>query len=196
MREMILAFCFMAGCSPFPPAVVRSETAVVESPSSCDCAPATSSLVPEATLSDHAGRFVLVLTGEDDRFPERVVHGTLVLLHQTLNLTAYSGVSNPLYGYADIDLMSVGAYRVGDPGSKNMQAPGVLVLEYDRGGERVIILRFGSEANRRDRVRYDGAYTVLEVQRIDEGGFVGSWRSGLGLTRASGCFCAVRIPSH
>ena len=68
------------------------------------------------------------------------------------------------------------------------------MLESDRYGRRVITLRLGSDANRRDLVRYDGAYTVLTVNGIDANGFSGSWRSGLQLSRTSGYFCAKLLP--
>ncbi len=102
----------------------------------------------------------------------------------------------PLYGFTDIDPESVGAHRVGDPGSRDPSAPGVLVLERVEYGRPIITLRLGSDANRKDLVRYDGEYTVLSVSSIDEDGFTGTWRSGggLGWSTTTGYFCARKLP--
>lgn len=104
--------------------------------------------------------------------------------------------STPLYGFTDVDLESVGAHRVGDPGSRDPSAPGVLVLEREEYGRRIITVRLGSDANRKDLVRYDGTYTALSVRNIDEEGFAGSWRSGggLGFSVTTGYFCAREVP--
>ncbi len=144
-------------------------------------------LVPDSTGTDH-----------------RVVSGLLTLRLQmqesdpTQESDSTSDPSTPLYGFTDIDLEAVGAHRVGDPGSRDPSAPGVLVLEREEYGRRVITLRLGSNANRRDVVRYDGAYTVLRVRQSDEDGFAGSWRSGSGsgldLSVTTGHFCAWKVP--
>ena len=156
---------------------------------------ATSEYLPaNASLSDRAGQYRLTLVEVVDETSNRSALGTLTLRRQTQDLDSLLDVSTPLYGYSDINLRSVGAYRVGDPSRQDPKTPGVLVLESDRTGQRVITLRFGSEANRRDVVRYDGAYTVLNVQKIHENGFIGSWRSGLRLSVVSGYFCAEQIP--
>ncbi|MDE2729696.1 MAG: hypothetical protein OXI19_16840 [Gemmatimonadota bacterium] len=107
-----------------------------------------------------------------------------------------SDPSTPLYGFTDIDPESVGAHRVGDPGSRDPSAPGVLVLERVEYGRSIITLRLGSDANRKDLVRYDGEYTVLSVSIIDEDGFAGTWRSGggLGWSTTTGYFCARNLP--
>ncbi|MYB61857.1 MAG: hypothetical protein F4X69_10820 [Gemmatimonadetes bacterium] len=107
-----------------------------------------------------------------------------------------SDLSTPLYGFTDVDPESVGAHRVGDPGSRDPSAPGVLVLERVEYGRSIITLRLGSHANRKDLVRYDGEYTVLSVSSIDEDGFTGTWRSGggLGWSTTTGYFCARKLP--
>ena len=101
--------------------------------------------------------------------------------------------STPLYGFTDVDLRAVGAYRVGDPASKNPNAPGALVLESLHDGKRRILLRLGADANRRDEMLFDGAFTVLEVHKISGDGFTGNWRSGARLSRTGGYFCARRL---
>jgi hypothetical protein len=40
--------------------------------------------------------------------------------------------------------------------------------------------------------RFDGSYTVLEVQQVTEAGFAGTWRSGVGLEQSAGYFCAAK----
>ena len=96
--------------------------------------------------------------------------------------------SLPLYGTAEVDFASVGATAPGDAGSSDPLSPGVLVIQRPGG----VMLRVGSEANRRGVRRFDGGYTVLQVQRITEAGFAGSWRSAVGLEESGGHFCAVK----
>jgi hypothetical protein len=94
----------------------------------------------------------------------------------------------PWYGSTAIDLESVGAIAPGDPESTDPASPGVLVIE--RPGR--VLLRMGSEANRRGMRRFDGAFTVMEVRQVTDSGFAGTWRSGVGLEESGGHFCAVR----
>jgi hypothetical protein len=96
--------------------------------------------------------------------------------------------SFPLYGMAEVDFTAVGATAPGDPRSSDPLSPGVLVITRPGG----VILRVGSEANRRGARRFDGAYTVLQVQQVRDDGFAGTWRSGVGLEQSGGHFCAVK----
>ena len=102
----------------------------------------------------------------------------------------------PLYGWTDLDPEEVGAQRVGDPASRALEAPGVLVLADTEAtgpsGDRPVTLRLGSQANRSDMIRFDGAYTALYVRWIDRDAFGGEWASGVQGPEASGSFCAVR----
>lgn len=94
----------------------------------------------------------------------------------------------PLYGTADLDFAAVGASVPGDPGAADPLGPGVLVIERPGG----VMLRLGSEANRRGLRRFDGGYTVLQVQQVTDRGFAGTWRSAVGLEESGGHFCAVQ----
>jgi hypothetical protein len=96
--------------------------------------------------------------------------------------------SFPLYGTAEVDFAAVGATAPGNPGSTDPLSPGVLVIQRPGG----VMLRVGSEANRRGVRRFDGGYTVLEVQQVTDQGFAGTWRSGVGLEQSGGHFCAVK----
>jgi hypothetical protein len=96
--------------------------------------------------------------------------------------------SFPLYGTAAVDFAAVGATAPGDPGSSDPLSPGILVIQRPGG----VLLRVGSEANRRGVRRFDGGYTVLEVQQVTDQGFAGRWRSGVGLEESGGHFCAVK----
>ncbi|MCY3712748.1 MAG: hypothetical protein OXH02_05605 [Gemmatimonadetes bacterium] len=199
-------------------------TASSVSPGEYACEPAATpgSLEADATLADRAGRYHLILVADsvadsgkvaesskvaDSNSAEadsagtsrRAVSGLLVLQQKTRDVGSSdpsSGSSTPLFGFTDVDPESVGAHRVGDPGSRDPSAPGVLVIERSEYGRGVITLRLGSDANRRDLVRYEGTYTTLSVNRIDEGGFSGSWRSGggMGFTVTTGYFCAWKVP--
>ena len=156
------------------------------------CAPPAGRLGSDATLVTHVGRYRLTLVQRVDAVDIGSARGTLTLYRQVPGLDALGNASTPLYGTADVNLKAVGAHHVGDTGSDAADAPGVLVLEFDRAGIRNILVRLGSAANRRDTMLYDGAYTALEVREITADGFSGSWRSGARSSRAGGYFCAIR----
>ena len=182
----------MAGCSTFAQSVAGDAVETVIP--SCD--PTAGRLGSDATLAAGVGRYELNLVQRVDAVDIASASGTLVLYRQAPGLEALGNASTPLYGTAEVDLGVVGAHRVGDTGSDASDAPGVLVLEFNRAGARNILLRLGSAANRRDTMLYDGAYTVLEVHEISADGFSGSWRSGSNSSRADGYFCAIRSLSR
>lgn len=112
-------------------------------------------------------------------------------------------------GWAQIDLARVGAAAAGSLGEGDSAAPGVgayLLDPREWGGAgpgadstaepeaeaHRVVVRLGAEANRRERVRFDGAHTTLSVGSIDSAGFAGSWMSAGGAEAASGHFCARR----
>lgn len=105
------------------------------------------------------------------------------------------GVEQPFRGWIEGDLAAIGAAAPGDLESLDPRAPGVSVLRMEAAGngQPRVVLRLGSEANRRDRVAFDEAFAVLRVHSADERGFSGAWESGGGGgARAAGYFCAVR----
>jgi hypothetical protein len=97
-------------------------------------------------------------------------------------------VTLPFYGTAEMDFAAVGAVVPGDPMSTDPASPGVLVID----SPKRVVLRVGSEANRRDVRRFDGAYTALHIQQVTDGGFAGTWQSGVGTEQSGGHFCADR----
>jgi hypothetical protein len=102
----------------------------------------------------------------------------------------------PLVGAAELDFAAVGAVTPGGTASLDPAAPGVLAIERPgaaAGATDRLILRLGTEANRIERVRFDGGYTVLRLRRADSRGIAGDWESGAPLPRTSGYFCADRI---
>ena len=105
---------------------------------------------------------------------------------------AIPGVMAPLFGATDVDVEAVGAVRVGDLSSTDPAAPGVLVIESDTDQGPSILLRFGSDANRRDMVRFDGGFMVLEVRELGDNGFSGTWASGAQGAQTRGHFCSER----
>lgn len=175
------------------PAIMSAEYA---------CEPVTGNLDTAATFSDRAGRYLITMLSEATDSSGAAAHTVSGLLtlrrqaHSSDSQDPQSDVTTPLYGFTDIDPRPVGAHRVGDPGSEDPSAPGVLVIEREEYGRRIITLRLGSDANRKDLVRYDGEYTVMSVRRIDEEGFAGNWRSGggLGFSVTTGYFCAWKAP--
>ncbi|MDE0027612.1 MAG: hypothetical protein OXP69_24625 [Spirochaetaceae bacterium] len=162
-----------------------------------------------ATLVRGAGRYHLTLVTVRDG-AERSAMGTLELADNEPSLrrlpetgdasadTADSTVLLPLYGWAAIDLAAVDALEIGDIGSRDPLQPGVLVLEQRPAANApvAITLRFGSLANRRHGPQaVDGGYMALHVAHVAEwGSFAGTWSSGVHARRASGHFCATRLP--
>ena len=143
-----------------------------------------------------AGEFVVRLVASSGAKRGATTEGRIHLTphdsaHRRLKLPDGSSSSTytlPFYGTAALDFAAVGAVAPGDPASTDPESPGVLVIE--RPGQ--ILLRVGSEANRRDVRRFDGAFTVLRVQQVTEEGFAGTWESGVDMDRSGGHFCATR----
>ena len=161
-----------------------------------DCAPVTEVAMSGATGKDLEGEYELVLIATRGNSAGNSVEGRLWLRLNEPSLRAIPSASGgartdaraPLYGWSDVDVSQVGGLRLGDPASTDPIRPGVLLVE----GSEQIVLRFGSEANRRGVTRFDGGYFVLRVRRVDEQGFAGNWASGVVEVQAAGHFCAVR----
>jgi len=134
-----------------------------------------------------------------DGTPTRAVEGSLILLTQVDSLRQFQGstgdpipgVTVPLFGSTDVNIESVGAVRVGTLSSQDPASPGVLVIESETGAAPSILLRLGSDANRRDLVRFDGGYTVLNVEEITAESFGGIWSSGARGLSSAGFFCVT-----
>lgn len=168
-----------------------------------DCEPPRGSLPSEATAAGLAGEYRLHMTATEGPSTGRWVEGTLRLAavaDAAARAVVVMGVRDPtsqyaLIGTSDLDPASLGAASTGALSATEPDAPGVLVMERhpgDPGAAAEIILRLGSEANRRERVRYDGGYFALMVRGIGPRGFTGTWSSGGGTSSASGYFCAER----
>ena len=169
------------------------------------CVAREGELPADATLMRGAGRYHLTLVAAGDGAGVSVT-GTVELVanERPLQRLASAGgpadetVLLPLYGWAAIDLAAVDALEIGDIGSRDPLMPGVLVLEQRAAGQApvAITLRFGSIANRRDaNGAVDGGYMALHVAHVTtQGGFSGTWASGVHARRVSGHFCATRLP--
>ena len=188
----IIALTMLVGCwtSGNPTAQDGAEMARIGKDS---CMATSGRLSADETLAGRSGDYQLTLVELVNGNDSRSVRGTLTLRKQPQGLESLGSASTPLYGFTDVDIKAVGAYRVGSLVSKDPQAPGVLVLEGNYAGEKSILLRLGSIANQRDLRRYDGAYAVLEVGEITTNGFAGNWRSGISGSRIEGYFCAMEV---
>ncbi len=93
-------------------------------------------------------------------------------------------------GHSSIDLGSLGAVNVGSMASTDPEAPGIVVMTNEDAGD--IMMRFGAEANRYGRLRFDGGYTVFRVQHVAGGRIAGEWVSGTSRDVAGGHFCGKR----
>jgi hypothetical protein len=159
------------------------------------CAPVDSAET-ELTAEALEGEYTLRLVATSGEKQGATADGRLELMEQDsayrvmerTDGSADTTFSFPLYGSAEVDFAAVGATTPGDPGSSDPQSPGVLVIERPAG----VMLRVGSEANRRGVRRFDGGYTVLQVLKVTEQGFAGTWRSAVGLEQSGGHFCAVK----
>jgi hypothetical protein len=142
-----------------------------------DCQAVEGSLLPAGTsTASLAGSYDLLVVARTGPQGGQSTRGTLQLV------TADDGV----WGHAQIPLREVGGEPYGDIASEDPQAPGVRALPE----EGMIFLRFGSEANRRDRQAIEGPYMVLHVRLLRDGGLYGTWASGAERTNAEGHFCA------
>lgn len=180
------ALVALAACRPMP---AREAT----------CEPAPGPLPADAQAATLAGdyRLRLIRTTGD---PAEVV-GTVSLqptadsLRHALPMSGRvdSSVVHALHGTAEIDLAGVGAVTAGDTRSAEPDRPGVLVVQWPAppSGTQIVV-RLGSEGNRRGSTAIDAAYTVLRVGRIDTAGFAGTWESGSEGRVVSGHFCATR----
>ncbi len=165
-----------------------------------ECAAPTAWLGPSASLDGRAGEYSLILVEQPQGADARSARGNLVLYEQEADLRHFTGsggdaipgVMAPLFGATDVDVEAVGAVRVGDLSSTDPAAPGVLVIESDTDQGPSILLRFGSDANRRDMVRFDGGFMVLEVRELGDNGFSGTWASGAQGAQTRGHFCSER----
>ncbi|HEU4680533.1 MAG TPA: hypothetical protein VFS51_02225, partial [Gemmatimonadales bacterium] len=181
------AALFLAGCQPR-----RAEP----EPMACNPAPEPETLLPPGSAERLGGTYRLQLVATEGSKSGESVEGTLriQLYDRALRAVTVHGIrdtaaSYVLYGSVDVDLDGVGAVRPGDPGAEDPMRPGVLVIE--RKG--TVVLRLGSEANRRDVARFDGGYTALRVREITEIRFRGTWASGVHAQRSAGYFCAERV---
>ena len=159
------------------------------------CAPVTAAKDSAMDASGLHGEFLIRLVASSGSKRGETTEGRLQLMPQDSayrNMEQPDGSSAtftlPLYGTAAIDFAAVGAVVPGDAESRDPGSPGVLVIE----SPGRVLLRVGSEANRRGVRRFDGAYTVLEVQQVTREGFSGTWRSGVSLEQSGGHFCARR----
>jgi hypothetical protein len=189
MRGWLLGL--LLGCSPPPGSAAPQE-----------CGPVESELGPGATADALVGEYQLRMIATSGPKSGSAVVGRLRLQphDSSMRRLSYAGgardtvITAPLYGAAELDPSEVGAVYAGDLSSLDPTQPGVVVFQSSAGagGGPRIMLRLGSEANRRDQVRFDGAYTVLRVRRVSDDEFAGSWDSGVPLPRSGGHFCATR----
>jgi hypothetical protein len=168
-----------------------------------ECAPVTADL-PVGNSTGIAGEYRLRLVATSGAKTGAATEGSLRLDPQTDSLRYRSRlgggrdstVLHPFYGAADVDLARIDAVSVGSTTSIDPMQPGVLVMQRRTAGglpQGEIILRLGSDANRRDRQRFDGGYTALRVREIGPARLAGSWASGVKTERSAGYFCATRV---
>ncbi len=162
-----------------------------------DCQPLPDAPPAATSTAGLAGEYRLTLVATRGPRAGRMAEGRLRLEPQDTALqllfridgSVDSTARMALVGATDLDLDAVGAVRLGALDSRDPRSPGVAVLETPSA----IVLRLGADANRRDVVRFDGAYTALYVRTTGAAGFAGGWASGVTGPDAEGHFCAVRV---
>jgi hypothetical protein len=143
-------------------------------------------------VADLAGEYRVFMTSDDNS--GTLAAGLLVLERAPENPEG-SGAAAILIGTTDIDAGSVGARVPGDARSVDASGPGVGVYAFTNPNGSpglTVVARLGSEANRRDRQRFDGAHTTLRIASISAHRFGGTWTSAEGAGETGGDFCAVR----
>ena len=109
---------------------------------------------------------------------------------------ATSAAHPVLIGSTDIDAGVVGATVPGDARSTAEGAPGAALYVFadpaSDGAPRAVI-RLGSESNRLDRQRFDGAHTTLTITSVGGDRFGGVWSSAFSGDETGGEFCAVAM---
>ena len=186
-----LGLTLLTACSPQPGAAAPEQ-----------CAPVTGALPAGTTAQGLEGEYQLRMIASSGPQAGDTVVGQLRLVPHDSSMRRLTiagkvrdgGMTVPLYGSLDLDPSTVGALYAGNLSSLDPNRPGVAVFQSDGlpGQSPRVLLRLGSEANRRDELRFDGPYTVLRVAEISEEGFAGTWDSGAPLPRSGGHFCAKR----
>lgn len=158
------------------------------------CAYAAAPIPDRDALLRLAGEWTLTL-GAEGADP---VSGWLELRVPDGDAPAGDAAAPLLVGATGAPFADVGAVVPGPADSRDAAAPGVGLYAFDPGAEEAgtprlaAVLRIGSESNRRDRQRFDGAHTTLRLGGASDDGFGGTWTSAEGAAGAEGTFCAVR----
>ncbi len=166
------------------------------------CSPQDGPLATDASFDARAGEYRVILVATSGDSAGREVSGSLWLEPNDSTARQFArpggdpipGVTVPLFGWTDVAVLGVAALELGDLSSREPARPGVLVLEQRSQPTEPpgITLRLGSIANNRGIAPFDGGYTALRVGWMDaDGGFGGSWASGVRNEQAGGHFCAV-----
>ena len=150
------------------------------------CVPPDGPLAVDASLEGRAGEYRLTMVEEVDGTATRTAEGSLLLLDQVDTLREFAGgagglipgVTSPLFGSTDVNVEGVGAVRVGSLSSEDPASPGVLVIESATGASPSILLRLGSDANRRTLCASTEATLSWRSSRSRQSPSVGPGRAG------------------
>ncbi len=180
-----------AGCATPPENAEDPGASVLDEVTTASmCERPTGTVSAGASLVGMSGDFTLTMVNGAE--PTRTASGSLVMMKQADGLERWGQVATPLFGTSDISLGAVGAVEVGGLSSADAASPGVLVMEDEGPDGPRIRLRFGSRANDREALAFDGGYTILTVMELAADGFAGDWRSAAGGPVVEGWFCVRR----
>ncbi len=181
-----------------------SGATAVTVPAPVPCARVDAAIATGVHADTLAGSYRLTLTAQSGSRSGHSTSGSLVLTrygsHVPPVASAASGATHyPLYGSTSITPDSVGAAAPGAVGATDLDAPGVLVMEWPSGGAAPgtsMMLRFGANANRGGPTPIEGEHLALTVTALSPMRFSGTWSSGLPGKTASGYFCADRVAAR
>jgi hypothetical protein len=167
------------------------------------CSAPSSPTAPVA-LTGLAGSYDLAFTATAGHYGNPAATGELHLfardsgstIIETPFGTTYTDRLELYFGFATIDLASVGGLTNGSVTSRDSVAPGVVLRAWTDSAPEPPELEFGSDTNRRDLLIFDGANTSATILETTPSGIRGTWTSTIGTTtyRVSGFFCARRRP--
>ena len=120
-----------------------------------------------AAIARLSGDFFLTLVATSGTRSGNTAHGTVTLFDNPDPLRRLAGIGGnpvpgvtvPFYGTADIDVTEVGALPLGSTTSDDPLQPGVLVVQDnsdDLTTARSLVLRLGTDVNRRGATPFDG----------------------------------------
>ena len=160
-------------------------------------APMSAAEFRQLDLEPLAGDYLISVIATSGFTGDSVVQGDLhlVVTPPRHREASRSGQTFPLYGWGDIDLLSLGRVSLAySPGSRDVDRPGVQVLRDSVDGNLIMVLGAASTIS---SGTYWDAGVIFRVRYVDTLDILGEWvDGGNALVKPEGYFCARRISYH